>query len=251
MSDNLAAALAVPGAQADQRLWTTGQVVSIDAGASRIVVTLDGGGHVRLPHLTGTYAVNDTVAVLRDAQAGHLILGKLGAAPAPPSGIDGGAGGTGAASFTALIRPTWSGTYRTGSGWDRLNVTRYGGRSDLYQGNAYGSGVLTGLAVYGDQIVGLGASTITSITARVVLSNNAGTPQLQGSPSGTQPAGAPSVSGATASGFGDVALPSTVCESMRTGALKGLVTNGATYVAIRGTSLADGMTLTVTYTKPV
>jgi len=38
---------------------------------------------------------------------------------------------------------------------------------------------------------------------------------------------------------------------MRTGALKGLVTNGATYVAIRGTSLADGMALTVTYTKPV
>lgn len=251
MSGDLTGALAAGAAQTDRRLWSPAQVTAVDAGAQRVTALLNGGS-VRIPYEFGaTFAVDDTIAVLLDPAAGPLVLFKLATAPAPPSGISGGSGGTGLASFTALIRPTWSGTWRTGSGWDRWNITRYGGRSDMYQGNAYGSGVLVGLATYGDQIVGLGASTITSITARVVLSNNAGTPQLQGSPSGTQPAGVPSVSGATASGFGDVALPSTVCESMRTGALKGLVTNGATYVAIRGTSLADGMALTVTYTKPV
>lgn len=246
MSGDLIAALGVEASQVDRRQWSSAQVIAVDVGAQRVTALLN-GGLVRIPYGAGaTYAVNDTVAVLMDSLAGPLVLLKLATAPAP-----GPIGSGPSAPFTALIRPTWSGTYRTGSGWDRWNTTRYGGRSDLYQGNAYGSGVLVGLATYGDQVAALGASSIVSITAHVVISNNTGTPVLQGASDGVQPAGAPSVTGLTYTGTGDVPLGSVLCDAMRTGAVKGLATVGPTYVAIRGTSLADGMTLSIAYTKLV
>ena len=70
------------------------------------------------------------------------------------------------------------------------------------------------------------------------------------SPHGTAfPAGPPSSSGASSSGVGAVPLDSTICDGLRTGTFKGLALVGAAYVAVYGTSRADGMALNITYTR--
>jgi len=158
---------------------------------------------------------------------------------------------------TTTITPEWSGTWRAiRSAWDRWNVDRYGGRSTMYQGNAYGSGDLTGLATYGSQITALKAVDITSMVLTLVGADVASaTVRVQGSSNSSRPAGAPSVTGSTftgspgESGKDNVAVPSSVRDAFRTGAVKGLVVNGSGYTAVRGTSLASGMALKVTYTK--
>jgi hypothetical protein len=162
-------------------------------------------------------------------------------------------------SVTVTIKPKWSGTWRNSrNAWDRWNVDRYGGRSTLYQGDGYGSGPLTGLAVYGTQVRDLGAISIESITVTLIgadLASGGVTITVQGSSNGTQPSGAPSSSGATASGTpgragtDKVALPSSVREDFRTGAVRGLATVGSAYGAVRGTSAAAGMALAVKYTR--
>ncbi|MDA8440541.1 MAG: hypothetical protein M0Z51_17005, partial [Propionibacterium sp.] len=109
---------------------------------------------------------------------------------------------------------------------------------------------LKGLAVYGDQIVNLSALSIVSATVTMNLSNGAGFPAAQGSPSGTPaPAGPPASSGAINAGTGIVPLDPTTCESLRTGAFKGIALVGSSYCAAYGTSRADGMVLNVTYTR--
>lgn len=158
---------------------------------------------------------------------------------------------------TTTITPTWSGTWReTRSEWDRWNTNRYGGRSTLYQGNAFGSGDLTGLAVYGNQVSSLNAVEITKMELTLRGAGvEAGTVRGQGSSNGSKPSGAPNVTGATftgnpgESGKDVVPLPTTVREAFRTGAVKGIATNGSAYTAVRGTSAAEGMALRITYTK--
>ena len=71
---------------------------------------------------------------------------------------------------TALILPTWSGTWSTKWGrFDAWQPTRYGGRSDLYQGDKYNSGLLVGIAVYGDQIAALGATARLQLALSLLL----------------------------------------------------------------------------------
>lgn len=161
---------------------------------------------------------------------------------------------------TVAVQPSDSGTFRVSAGaWDRWNTDRFGGARDVYQGSAYGSGTLIGWVGYGDRIAGLGATEIVS--ARLwVRRTSWGYPSdprsvtVQGSASGTQPGGAPTGSGATASSgtvtgenVTSIDLPATVCEALRTGAVKGFITTGSAAAGWYGT---DGsMGLEITYRK--
>ncbi|WP_405373436.1 MULTISPECIES: hypothetical protein [unclassified Microbacterium] len=158
---------------------------------------------------------------------------------------------------TVTITPTWSGSYRHRyDQWDRWNTNRYGGRSTLWQGSKYGSGEMTGLAVYGNRIRDLDADEIVSIelTLRGVgLNSDLPSIVVQGSPHGSKPGNAPSSSGPTVSGQTGassavkVKLPAALREALRTGAAKGLATVGSGYGGVRGTSAGDGMALKITY----
>jgi hypothetical protein len=243
----------------DGRLWTIGQLISIDA--ERATVTIHGGQPVELPFVPNTYTDINTVYVLLDplrGGSGQLVLGPCGevpdddpdVAPLPPVPV------VPPATITAhrLILPTASGTWS--AKWSRYAAwqpTRYGGSTTLYQGSKYGSGTLTGVAVYGNQIVNLGATSITAMTLTSVLATvDTGTVTYKGTASGTMPAGIPvTVGSGTASGFGSVSLvASGIAEAMRVGAIKGLVTIGTDYLGVYGRAKANGMALSVTYTKP-
>lgn len=257
------AALLPRGARAGSNLSlrVTGILLATDATAYRVKVSIDDGQPVWLPTLVpiSAYTGAQTVNVLRNAITGRaeIVAGPCGpwtaegvpTPPGPPASTQ---------TATATILPTWSGTWR-GTRWDNWNVGRYGGRSDLYQGNAHGSGPLVGLATYGDQLVGLGATAISSIALTVERNGSGGAAAVtvQGSPHGTPPAGAPSSSGDTASSGslaatakGQIALTTNMREALRTGAAKGLCLVGATYAGVFGTSRGDGMALFVTYTRP-
>lgn len=235
-------------------LSTTARLVSIDATAKTAVVTLAGANYT-IPYIPSAYTAGALVWVLRNPSkwgAPELMLGPWDVAappvpevplvpPVPPEG--------GTVQVTTTIRPQWSGTWRTIRGaWDRWNEAQFGGRSDLYQGNAFGSGPLTGLATYGDQLVNLGAISIDAVTVALIHNGGSGmpgAPTVQGSPHGSQPGGAPSSSGDTSTGT----LTASMRENLRTGAIKGLALVGAGYVAVRGTSHPEGMALTITYTR--
>lgn len=255
-------------------VWSPGTVTSINTGTNRLTVTLDAleGASVTVPHGAGTYTVGARVIVLLDFHSGmgHVVLTTLGnppppppppppPTPPPPKPTE--------RTYTAVIRPTWSGTYRVNrAAWDRWNTGTYGGRSDLYQDGSSSSGDLIGLATYGAQIVALGATAITAVTVALVsngsgLSGSAWTATVQGSASASQPAGAPAFTGATASGsvagYGgvgkttSVALGATMRDGLRTGAIRSLGLVGSGYGGVYGTGRADGMALAVTYSKPV
>lgn len=232
---------------------------TVTATATGTVTVTVYGTSYTLPAAPSTYTVGQTAWVLlSDWGVPVLVLGPSSlasstqTAPTPPS-----SGGSAQASFT--IGPQWSGTYRTGQGWDQWNTGRYGGRSDLYQGNAYGSGTLTGLATYGDQLVNLGATSLDQITlsARRNADGSSGSLTVQGTSAGSKPGGAPSGSGTSATtgtagpgGWTSVDLPADVREALRTGAAKGLVAIGAGYGGWGGTATAGSMVLTGTYTRP-
>jgi len=220
-------------------------------------VTLDGASHV-LPYLTGSYGTLPRAVwvSLDDWGRPMLVLGPSAVADTSTPVPDPGGGGGGTGQVTATIGAQWSGSYRHNrAAWDRWNTDRYGGRSTLYQGNGSGSGPMTGLAVYGDQLVNLGATSIDRVQVAirsVGLASGSPAVTVQGSPHGTPPGGAPSASGDTATGMGAlVDLPASVREAMRTGAVRGLALVGAAYSAAAGAGNGDGMSLVVTYTRPV
>lgn len=219
---------------------------------------------VQVPFIPSTYTVGAEVWVDTDAWGRPFRVSGPSDDPPPvvkPVAVPTVVTGASAVATTVLF-PQWSGTWRhtrSPSGWDRWNVTRreYGARSSLYQGDsgAFGSsGPLTGLATYGDQIVNLGAVNIDR--ARVMLrgvglSGAGGPATVQGSPHGSRPDGAPSSSGATATGDGWVDLPATVLDAMETGAVKGLTLVGPNYWAVAGAGNGDGMALEIVYKRPV
>lgn len=235
-----------------QRQWSPAQLLAVDSGTNQAQVSIDGGSAVWLPMLASNYDTATVVAVGFDPLVGPLVLGPIGTqlepppAPAPAPAPDEAS----TVTDTAVIRPTWSGTWRViRSAWDRWNVDRYGGRSTLWQGSGFGSGTLVGLATYGSQIVNLRALSIQSVRVNIVRAYGSGTVVLQGSPHGSQPSGAPSSSGSTASGSDNIPLPSDVREGMRTGSVRGLALVGSTYLGVAGTSSASGMSLSITYTR--
>lgn len=240
----------------DSRPFVVGRLLDVDNEANRAQVTVNGSAPVWLPLMPGLYEGITTVWVLTDPNrsgSGQLVLGPCYQepeieVPAPPP--DPVVTPAPPVTATALIRPLGSATYRHIRGaWDRWNVDMYGGSSTLYQGDAYGSGPLTGLAWYGDQIVNLGASVILGVTVSTPRATGSGTVTLQGAPHGSRP-GAPAPSGGIAAGDASVALTGAMCEALRTGAAKSLATVGGNYRATYGAAHASGMALSITYQRP-
>lgn len=161
----------------------------------------------------------------------------------------------------ATIVPSDSGTYRVSSSqWDDWNVGRFGGPRDVYQGNAYGSGDLVGWVGYGDRIADLNAAEIISITLKVKRQGWIGfgnaSITVQGSTAGTQPGGNPSSTGTGSTAttpsvavekWAQVALAASVCEALRTGAVKGFVAAGGADGGWYG--LYGSFALTIKYRK--
>jgi hypothetical protein len=245
-----------------------GVVKAVNAGVGLLTVTtLD--ADFPLPYAPGTYAVGTPVHVIRSASKYGLpeyVLGPSGSSNAQNPGQPGGGDANPPALVDrqAVIQPQWSGSWRSAySRWDSWNTDRYGGRSTLWQGNGVGSGAMTGLVTYGDQIAALGAQQITRMQVTVYRADssfsNGRVAVLQPSPHGARPAGAPSSSGEgvgsppLAPGQGaQVGLAASVFEGFRTGGYKGLATIGTDYAGFSGTPdrqpiHADGMALVVQY----
>lgn len=249
---DLAAALG--STHGDRRPWLVGRLIAVNATTNRAQVTIDGSPPVWLPFVPGVYDGVTTVFVLADpvrAGSGQLVLGPCFQEPAaevpPPPEAP---APTATVSATALIRPVGSATYRhIRAAWDRWNVTMYGGRTDLYQGDAYGSGPLTGLAWYGSQITNLNAVSITSVKVATPRPTGSGNVTLQGAPHSSRPSGAPAPAGETASGDSSVTLTAAMREALRTGSAKSLATVGANYRATYGSAHPSGMSLSIAYTR--
>ncbi|OCI31042.1 hypothetical protein [Oerskovia enterophila] len=227
---------------------------TMTATAGTVATVTWAGASYSLPYLAGAYGTLPASVWVSLSDWGEpvLVLGPSPVAPPPSGGGGTPPGGSGTVQVTQTIGPQWSGSWRASAGaWDRWNVDRYGGRSTLYQGNGFGSGPMTGLATYGDQLANLGAISIDRIQVMlrgVGLAGASGPATVQGSPHGTRPGGAPTSTGATATGDGWTDLAAATREGMRTGAIKALALIGPQYWAVAGSG--DGMALIATYTRP-
>jgi hypothetical protein len=252
----------------DNSTTVSGILVDIDAVTNRALVSVNGAEGIWMPYADATYVEGEMVMVSRNPMPGATAmycLGPIGGTPGVTLPTAPGAGAT-TEQAIAVISPEWTGTWRAiRSAYDRWNIDRasYGGRPTLYQGDAFGSGALTGLALYGDQIVNLGAISIESITVSLRsagLASEPGSPMEFRAATNTDTSGAPAVAGATMTGpalakgaTGSFDLDASVLEGFRNGTYKALATagTGSEYNAVRGTSDADGMVLTVNYTRAI
>jgi hypothetical protein len=224
-----------------------------------LTVTLNGISYA-VPAPMGAYTIGQTAWILTDEWGipqiaiGPSSTATAGAGVAPP------APAAPTVTATTTIGAQTSGTYRTGSGWDRWNTGKYGGPSDVYQGAAYGSsGTLIGFAGFGDQVVNLGALSIDDISVPVKktsLDGFSAALTVQGSASGSRPGGAPSGSGDTAAtgvlppgGWGSLQFTPNMREAFRTGAARGLVAVGSAYGGFGGTATPGSLVLQIRYTK--
>ncbi|MBW9094648.1 hypothetical protein JNB62_13205 [Microbacterium jejuense] len=229
-------------------------------GSGTVTVTV-AGVSATIPAPLGTYSVGQSAWVMLDDWGAPVIALGPSTTTAPGGGGGAAPGGGGTVSATATITPQWSGTYRTGYGWDSWNTTRYGGRSDIYQGSGFNSGLLIGLATYGDQLVNLGAVSIDEITMAAKKTDTNGLSAalaVQGSAHASKPGGAPSGSGETAAtgtiapgAWGGLAFTANMRNAFRTGAAKGLIAVGGAYGGFGGTGTPGSFVLQVRYTKNV
>lgn len=219
---------------------------------------LPGGGLYQIPAPAGTFAVGGTAYVLTDEWGlPSYALCNASDPPAPPVAPQPAPVAPTTVKATARIVPTWSGSYRTGYGWDDWNASRYGGKSDIYQGNEFGSGTLVGLAIFGSAVKNLGAVSIQKITMAAYKNNDglSATLVVQDSDYTSHPAGSPSSSGDTASvhigpgSWGTLTFTSNMCEAFRTGAAKSLCAVGSNYGGFGGTGHSGSFVLNVSYTK--
>lgn len=253
---SLASAVAAPG-PGDRRMWAVGRVLEVDGGAARLRVRVD-GGQAWLPHVAGTYTVDDSVVVLRDPVAGQVVLGQIGALAAEE--VLDTSTGSGVEVATVLVRPTWSGTWRVDrSAWGRWTTIASSDLTDLYQGSGSGSGTLYGLAVYGAQLSGLGATSV--LRARVHLIHNgsgygATTFTVRPTAASSQPAGAPTFAGDTVvsasigpGGRTTVDLPASVATGLGDGTYGSLGLVGAGYGGVRGANHPEGMAVEFTFER--
>jgi hypothetical protein len=233
---------------------SSGSVVATVLAVSGNTVTVSWAGQsMPLPAIPHTYTVGSRAYVSTDDWGqpervdGPTDL-PAASAPAPQPAPE---PSVGTRQVTVTIQPQWSGTWRSSRGaYDRWNLHKYG-RAALWQGNSYGSGPLTGIAVYGSQLVNLGAISIDAVAVNLSRLEGSGSATVQGTSQGTASPGAPVPSGDTASGNGWVSLPSSVRTAMRTGAVRGLCLVGGAYGAWRGAGQSGGMALRVTYTRDV
>lgn len=227
-------------------------------GTGTVTITYQNVSYT-IPTASGTYTVGQSAWAILDEWGIPIVAVGPSTQVAPGWAGTAPPGSSGTVTAQATIGPQSSGTWRADySRWDSWNTDRYGGPSDIYQGNDYGSGLLLGLACYGDQIVNLGAVAISSITMSARKTDDGLTAALtvQGSPNGTRPAGAPSGSGDTTStaaigsgGWGTLSFTANMCEAFRTGASKGLVAVGSQYAGFGGTATPGSFVLNITYTK--
>lgn len=227
------------------------QLLSVSSTTRRATVSIAGGPPVSLPYvsaaLTDALASFTTVLVGRDGRGQQYVVGGLGAqavavqppppAPDVPKTVH----------ATTTIKPTATGTYSAKWGHYYAWELSFGSQV-LWQGNAFGSGVLSGIALYGKQLKALGASSIDAITLHTPFAHNTGTVQVQGD-SRSSLSGAPTPSGATASGGSSISLGATLRENLRTGAINALVLVGTDYLAVKGLNAASGMAMTVSYSR--
>jgi len=138
------------------------RVLDVANGGTTVTVSLLGSAGITLPATASTWTGVETAYVLLDPDTGRPIH-VLGPAPAPK---------TGPMSFsppeattntvTCTAHPTWTGTHAP-TGWNRFSAAIVGHPRDLNQGDA-GTGTLTGLATYGQQIPAIGTTSITRAT---------------------------------------------------------------------------------------
>lgn len=187
---------------------------------------------ITVPAAPSTYTGVTTVRVLLERGRPVYVLGPVSEASLEPLS----AASTSESRYVvgAVVAPDGTGTWRADeSSWAGLNDAL-----DVYQGTSTsGAGPLRGLAWFGDQFTALGASSITRATL-TLRSNGLGgafTATVQGCASGTQPAGAPTFTGTTATvsitagGVVYVDLDATTRENLRTGAVKSLGLNAAAF----------------------
>lgn len=235
-----------------------GTVTGTGGGTVTVVVA---GDEVTVPAPLGTYTVGQSAWVMLDGWGRPMIAVGPSTTPspdAPPSG--GGGGGSSTEVATVTIAPQTSGTWRSGYGWDSWNGSRYGGLTNVYQGNRFGSGLLIGFAGYGNQVENLGAVSIEEMILTVRKNDTNGLSAalaVQATASATRPGGSP-VAGPYGSAstptigpgaWGSVALPAGMREAFRTGDAKGLVAVGSDYGAFGGTATPGSFTLKIRYTK--
>ncbi len=245
---------APPRAGIDRTPLVVARLVTEPDADDLAVISIAGSEPLTVPAVPSTYTGVTSVYVSMDSGRPVLVTGPAGTpvfeAPTPTET-------TAAESVTGLVvAPTVSGTWRVDrAAWDRWNEA-----TDVYQAGSSASGVLSGIACYGDGIVNLGLDTITR--ARLTLvSNGAGfvsswSAAIKGATYSTLPASAPTLAATTSSvtvpGYGydgsavTVDLDATTRESLRTGRWKslGLGTTG-TYGGTKGTRDSRGWVLTI------
>ena len=226
-------------------------VTGVADGGRTVSVSVLGSAPIALPGAPSTWTGVRTANVLLDPDTGRPVY-VLGPAPDPsgriPYTAPGAADATATIPRTTVITPVWSGTYRAGRGWDQWNPTRYGGRSDLYQGATGASGRLTGLADYGDAIPALAPTAITEATL-TLTGNNPDQPAFTAvvraaarTPDGPAPAGPTATTALT--GAATIRLDITaLAAALVDGA--GLALVGDDYGGVRG--VGASMSIGITY----
>ena len=245
---------------ADQLVTTAYLIVPPDV-TRRCTISVLGSDHIAgVPAVSADYGPASTVRVLMSGGRPVQVLGPAstkttgsgsdipGPPPAPAPQVT---------THQTVIMPQASGTWRA----IRAAWGRWGDAADTSQ--RHGSDPLVGLATFGDQIVGLGAASITRAVLTLVQSPTSGLSAgwgavVQGAPHGGIPAGAPTPSGATATigmpgrGNGTTAsgdLPAGLCDALRTGAAKSLALVGSNYGTATGAGRhGQAWTLAIEYT---
>ena len=151
-----------PRTGSDRTMVAVARVLDVADGGTTVTVSLLGSAGISLPATASTWTGVATAHVLLDPDTGRPIH-VLGPAPAPKTTTH---------TITCTAHPAWTGTHAP-TGWGRFNAAVVGHPRDLSQGNA-GTGILTGLATYGQQIPAIGATKITRAT--LTATGNAANP---------------------------------------------------------------------------
>lgn len=151
-----------PRPGSDHAMVAVARVLDVDGGGTTVTVSLLGSAGITLPATVSTWTGVETAYVLLDPSTGRPIH-VLGPAPAPkiaPVSFKPPKATT--RTITATAYPIWTGTHAP-AGWRHFGAAIVGHPRDLNQGDA-GTGTLTGLATYGQQIPAIGATSITRAT---------------------------------------------------------------------------------------
>lgn len=224
---------------------------------NRCTVSVGGSEPLTLPAVPSTYTGVTTVYVAMQDGRPVMVTAPAGSPVMAPDNLTGATATETVAG--RVIAPTASSTWRVDrSAWDRWNEA-----TDVYQAGSAASGVLSGLACYGDQIVNLGADSITRGVLTLVSNGHGASSSwsaaIMGATHSSLPAVAPTLAATTSSvtvpGYGydgsvvTVSLDATTLENLRDGTWKslGLGTSG-TYGGTRGTRDSRGWVLALDYT---